>query len=219
VKNWVNQTVSWYKERVNEVDIAWLAGIMDGEGCFSVKRPIVRKSGKARGKMTSYQLWVVICNTSKAMIDRVSRILTDVGVHHQPIRRVWKGQKATRWQYWLHVAKKDDVLKITRILLPHLTAKKTEAEVVEWFLNRACQVKMYRQTKLDAVVLETMSVIKRNGGEAPAEVEAILREVIPSQATGGHRMADVLVEGVETRSVSSNNNPTQERPASQRPLN
>ena len=198
---------------MNEADIAWLAGIVDGEGCFSVKRPIVRKSGSAKGKRTSYQLWLVICNTSQAMIVRVSQILTDVGVSYQPIRRVWKGRRATRWQYWLHVARKSDVLKITQILLPHLTAKKTEAQVVEWFLKRACQVKMYRQNKLDAVVLETMSIIKRNGGEAPVEVEAILHEVIPSRATGGSHAVGRPVEGVETRSVSSNDNPTHEPPA------
>ena len=42
----------------------------------------------------------------------------------------------------------------------------------------------------------------------------MLREVIPSQAVSGHRLADgEEAEGVETRSVSPNDNPTQECPA------
>jgi hypothetical protein len=169
--------------------------------------------------MTSYSLWVVICNTSKAMIDRVSRVYAELGVYHTPIRRVWKGKKATRWQYWIHVARKDDVKRLTEAILPQLTAKRAEAEIALWFLTRACQVTRYRQTELDKLVLNQMARIKRNGGEAPAEVVAILREVIPSQAEPGHRDGGGGSEGVETRSVSPNDNPTHECPASQSLLN
>lgn len=195
-------------------DIAWLAGIVDGEGCFTVKRPIKRKSGKRQGNVTSYQLWMVICNTSRAMIDRVARVLAKAGVQHQPVRRVWKGKKATRWQFWIHVARKHDLLRLTEILLPHLTAKRDEAEIVIWYLKRACLDQQHRTTPVEMAVLDSMSKIKRNGGEAPAEIAAMLREVIPSQAVPGHRLADgVGAEGVETRSVSPNDNPTQECPA------
>jgi len=195
-------------------DIAWLAGIVDGEGCFAVKRPIKRKSGKRQGSVTSYQLWMVICNTSRAMIERVVRVLAAAGVHHQPVRRVWKGKKATRWQFWIHVARKQDLLRLTEILLPHLTAKRDEAEIVLWYLKRACLDQQHRTTPVEMAVLDSMSEIKRNGGEAPAEVAAMLREVIPSQAVPGHRPADGGgAEGVETRSVSPNDNPTQECPA------
>lgn len=197
-------------------DIAWLAGIIDGEGCFSVKRPIRRKSGVRAGYKTSYQVWLVLCNTSKAMVERASSILTDAGIAHQPIRKVWKGRKATRWQYWLHVAKKADVLRATELLLPHLTAKKLEAEVVCWFLRRACRSRVYRTTPLDRAMLDAMSVIKRNSGEAPAEICEMLREVIPSQAISGTGVAaGGEMEGVETRSVSPNDNLTHECPAAQ----
>jgi len=200
----------------NETDIAWLAGIVDGEGCFAVKRPIKRKSGKRQGSTTSYQLWLVLCNTSQAMVIRASRILTEIGVQHQPIRRVWKGDKATRWQYWLQLARKHDLLKATEALLPYLTAKKTEAEIVVWYLRRACQVEQHKMTAVEAAIIDSMAVIKRCGGEAPAEIERMLREVIPNQAVSGRRQADDgETEGVETRSVSPNNNPTHECPTSE----
>ena len=68
-------------------------------------------------------------------------------------------------------------------------------------------------TALDVALLNALSVVKRNGGEAPAEIEQMIREVIPSQADAGHRQADdEATEGVETRSVSPNNNPTHECP-------
>lgn len=196
---------------LKDVDIAWLAGIIDGEGCFSIKRPIPKR--KTPHRKTSYQVWVVLCNTSESMVRRAESILKDMGVEHQPIRRVWKGQRATRWQFWLHVARKHDVLRMTEMLLPHLTAKKTEAEIVQWYLSKSCRVAQYRTTELDALVLDSMSAIKRNGGEAPAEVLSILREVIPSQASPGLPKGEGL-EGVETRPVRLNDNPVQECPTS-----
>ncbi len=200
--------------KVSEADLAWLAGIVDGEGCFSVKRPITRQGAHRTGQRTSYQLWLVICNTSEPMMKRVRRIYDALGVTGAKPRKVWKGDRATRWQHWLEIAKKHELLCVTQAILPHLTAKRDEALIVEWFLRRACAVKNYKPTSLDRLAMESMAAIKRNGGEAPAEILQVLREVIPSQAVSGNRPADDLeTEGVETRSVSSNDNPIHECPA------
>ncbi len=199
--------------KVSETDLAWLAGIVDGEGCFSVKRPIARQGAHRCGQRTSYQAWLVICNTSEPMMRRVRSIYDALGVTGAKPRRVWKGKKATRWQHWLEIAQKHELLRVTQAILPHLTAKRDEALVVEWFLKRACAVKSYKPTSLDRLALESMASIKRNGGEAPAEILEILREVIPNQAaSGGHLAGDQDAEGVETRSVRSNDNPTHECP-------
>ena len=199
--------------KVSETDLAWLAGIVDGEGCFSVKRPITRQGVCRNGQRTSYQVWLVICNTSEPMMRRVKDIFDALGVGGAKPRRVWKGKKATRWQHWLEIARKHELLRVTQALLPHLTAKRDEALVVEWFLKRACGASSYKPTPLDRLALESMAAIKRNGGEAPAEILEILREVIPSQAVSGNHLAGGLeAEGVETTSVSSNDNPTHECP-------
>lgn len=143
------------------------------------------------------------------MVEKASRILKEAGIEHRPIRKVWKGVRATRWQYWLHVAKKEQVRKLAKLLLPYLIAKKDEAEIVIWYLDRACVDRAHKSTELERKMLDLLSIIKRNGGEAPAEIANRIREVIPSQATLGQSG----VEGVETRSVSPNNNPIQECPA------
>jgi len=189
---------------VKETDIAWLAGIVDGEGCFSVKRPVQRGNGRRK-----HQVWLVICNTSRSMMDRAQKIMTGLGAKTPPMRRVWKGAKATRWQYWLNLCGKDDLLHVTKCLLPHLTAKRVEATVVVWHLERACAVRAYKNTPIDIAMLESLSLVKRNGGEAPAEVANLFREVIPSEATEGTGS----VERVETRGPSPNSNDPQERPA------
>ena len=185
-----------------DANIVWFAGIIDGEGCFSVKRPVKRGRGR-----TCHQVWLVLCNTNQNMVIRAANTIESLGCKRPAIRRVWKGAKATRWQYWLNIGDKYDLLRVTEALLPHLTAKSDEAEAVAWFLRRACTAKAYKRTELDIAVLESLSAVKRNGGEVPAE--SVLREIIPSLAVADN----APTEGVETRSVSSNNNPIQEPPA------
>lgn len=193
---------------IKDTDIAWLAGIVDGEGCFSVKRPVQRGTGR-----TTYQTWLVVCNTSRAMMDRVAAIIAGLGCAAPRINRKWKGQKATRWQYEIVIAAKHDLLVVTNALLPHLTAKKVEASAFSWFLSRACSDRAYVRTELDKVVLEALSKVKRNGGEAPAEVYQLLREVIPSEAFSGAADRPSENERVETRELSASNNAPHECPA------
>lgn len=198
-----------------DTDIAWLAGIVDGEGCFSIKMPVKRGTGRR-----CHQVWLVICNTSQAMVEHAADIIVSVGAKRPSIRRVWKGKKATKWQFWLNIGAKNDLLVVTEALLPHLTAKRVEAEVVAWFMRRACGQKAYKRTALDIAVLETLSVVKRHSGEAPAEVKDLLREVIPSEALRGTVSAKTgRKERVETQTGEPNNNPVHECPASSvRPL-
>lgn len=191
-------------------DIAWLAGIIDGEGCFSVKNPVRRGVGR-----TCHQVWLVLCNTSRAMVERAADIIEGLGCKRPRIRRVWKGKKATRYQYWLDVVGKSDLLTVTEALLPHLTAKRIEGEVIAWFLRRACRDRAYKRTELDKVVLGSLSAVKRCGGEAPAEVQDLLREVIPSEAFPSAAPEGVAGgdERVETRGVRLNDNLPHECPA------
>lgn len=182
-------------------DIAWLAGIIDGEGCFSIK--------KSKARPNSRQIWIVMCNTSEPMMLRYNKILESLGVGHQPMRKVWKGEKATRWQFWVHVARKTEALKLTEALLPYLTAKKDEATIVAWYLRRACKHKAYKSNETELELLDMLKIIKSNGGEAPVDVRRRINEVIPSEATEGFSS----VERVETRNLSPNNNDSHERPA------
>ena len=46
------------------VDLAWLAGIVDGEGCLTVKRPRI-----------------IIANTEDSIIDTCKKILKDFGIY------------------------------------------------------------------------------------------------------------------------------------------
>jgi hypothetical protein len=158
---------------------------------------------------------MVLCNTAPGMIYRCADIIEPVIGRRPRIRKVWKGERATRYQYWIELVKKSDLQAFTEAILPHLTAKRVEGEVAAWYLRRSCQARMYKQTALDIAVLKSLSVVKRNGGEAPAEVLDLLREVIPSEALEGYRPGRSVGSGerVETSDLSPNNNDRHERPA------
>jgi hypothetical protein len=200
----------------NETDIAWLAGIIDGEGCFSVKNPV--KTGKGRH---CHQVWIVVCNTNMNMIVRVGNIIENLGCARPSIRKVMKDKVTThrRHQYWIHVARKVDVLRVAEAVMPHLTAKRIECAAVIWYFRRACKVKFYKQTALDKTVLTALSKVKGCSGEAPAEEYELLREVIPSEVFLSIVPTSVTPVGtqgknkrVETTQVSLNNNPAHECP-------
>lgn len=201
---------------IKDTDIAWLAGIVDGEGCFSVKKPVVRRG--TRTGTTPHTVWLVVCNTSRPMMVQMHSIIEGLLGHAPRIRRVWKGKKATRYQYWINVAQKDDLLLITEALIPHLVAKKFEAECVRWFLKRQCSTRAYKRTEADKLVLEALSAVKRNGGEAPVEIVKMLRAVIPSEAFLSSLSTDEIVDGddgnerVETSRLSLNDNADHECP-------
>ena len=162
---------------VKDIDLAWLAGIIDGEGCFTLKTPVFR--GEKNG-YSPYTVWLVLCNTSEDMLIDTNNILKDLGVQIKPIRKVWKGKKATRWQYWIDVVRKHDLLKTTNALLPFLRSKRDEASIVSWFLTRSCQEKVYKRTELDIEVLKTLPALKANAGKTPPDLLQFLSDKVPA---------------------------------------
>lgn len=101
-----------------ELDIAWLAGFFDGEGCISVYR-VSKRDG------FSLLLTVTAVNTGKEAIERACRIAGAGSVScrrrsgHQPL-----------WTWRVYEGRAQEVL---RMLLPHLTVKRCEAEIAVQF--------------------------------------------------------------------------------------
>ena len=115
----------------HELDAAWLAGIMDGEGCISTTYANGNKS------KNHYRCRVEVRNTNPFMIQRITQIMGNRGIH-----------------FFLHYLKKRESYKegmvfvvtgykaiqaVLQMILPHLTAKYDEAklmsEFISWRLN------------------------------------------------------------------------------------
>lgn len=116
--------------RDKQVDAAWLAGVLDGEGYTGFLR---------NGPRGSAQVRLMIINTSPQMIQKVSLILSEWGItYHYLFERGEKSKKTDRmWKDRLRIVVSGSrgVRQILETLLPHLTAKRAEAECLLTYLR------------------------------------------------------------------------------------
>ncbi len=122
----------------SEVDRAWLAAIIDGEGCFFIHK---RKAGTpAHSKYTradgteakytrtadTYGVGLEICNTSKAIIDRVQEIAGAGTITAQtPEQNARRKQTIYRWRVAPNEAK-----RLAQEVYPHLVGKQHQARLI-----------------------------------------------------------------------------------------
>jgi hypothetical protein len=108
-----------------EVDYAWLAGIMDGEGNFQLH---VREAHNGK---TYFQPKIRVANTDVRMIEKVARIYKDLGcVFFYTINK--RKRYNDRWKDQLHieVASQGSSEKLLRAIIPFLSNKKRMAEII-----------------------------------------------------------------------------------------
>jgi intein/homing endonuclease len=116
---------------LERTDLAYLAGIIDGEGSLSV-----RAEQKNGGRLDiALKPYLDIVNTNMRLIQRVHTILAQAGVDcriytHSPAA----GGRLTAYRVRMDSAHK--IMKILPLVIPYLTAKRRRAELVYAFLSR-----------------------------------------------------------------------------------
>lgn len=121
-----------------EMDRVWLAAIVDGEGCFFIHK---RKAGtsahsnytRADGTEANYSrtadtygVGLEICNTNKAIIDRVQEIVgTGTITTQSPQQNNRRKQTIYRWRVAPNEAK-----RLAQELYPHLVGKQHQARLI-----------------------------------------------------------------------------------------
>jgi hypothetical protein len=107
-----------------ETDIAWAAGLFDGEGCVFMARQ-VRKSRPS----LSYSLRLSMSMVHKPTIERFASIVGHgkVVVHGRDKARC---NARDSWQWSTYNAK---ALNVLRMLRPHLVTKAAEADIAAQF--------------------------------------------------------------------------------------
>lgn len=122
----------------DERDRVWLAAIIDGEGCFFIHK---RKAGesayskfrRADGQDVTYKrtadtygVGLEICNTSKALIDRVQALIPLGTMTTQgPEQNDRRKQTIYRWR-----VAPNETKRIAQELYPHLVAKQHQARLI-----------------------------------------------------------------------------------------
>ena len=112
---------------INKLDLAYLAGIWDGEGCITVWR------SKRPNGVDRYTCSIVLVNTNKTLIDNAERILGLVDVYPKIYHRTWKGNQKDNYQ--LTSRNLDECEKVIKSLYPYLVSKKPQANLALKFIK------------------------------------------------------------------------------------
>lgn len=116
---------------LKEVDKAYLAGFLDGEGSISICRS--KPNNHWRYRTYRYTLEVTVTNTNKKIIELLANLFEGswmrIRHHNNP---VWKDAYCIRWAS----VKAKNLLEM---LLPYLIIKKKQAELAVEFQNRKTQ--------------------------------------------------------------------------------
>ena len=107
---------------------AYLAGIIDGEGCLRLGKHTVNG-----GKTYSYGSFIIIGNTD---INLINFLLDHLGGHASPIKSSKKQNKKGGWDWR---PKADDVTAILTRILPFLLVKSRQAELLLLYRQTVCK--------------------------------------------------------------------------------
>jgi len=119
---------------MQDTDLAWLAGIMEGEGTFAIYHQ-VRKTSK-NGPSGQLRGCVSLTNTDPTLINKAYEIFMSLGVEMH-IHEYKNKKGSTRPVYDMQTAQQSKVKLICEKLLPFLYGeKKAKAEMLLRFVTK-----------------------------------------------------------------------------------
>lgn len=120
------------QSRGNFRDAVWLAAMLDGEGCISARFIWNKKYPD----MPRVGLRISIGNTCNDLQDEVEAVVERItGTHRKSYNQAVDSKRKPIRN--LHITSSEDIFKVLTAVLPHLIAKKTQAELVlSWIEQR-----------------------------------------------------------------------------------
>lgn len=171
-KNWQIK-IEGYKEELRDrttAEMAWLAGIIDGEGYIgSWKGKVHLKHKNPSWCPYHYIPELCIYNTNKKIINEAIRIIgvgKGVKVYKRPATTKWKvGYRISVWSYKLEA--------LLQVISPFLIAKREQAEIIlRWFESRRHAGRLRGQnhvggrahySEAEVFLIEQLKVLNRKG--------------------------------------------------------
>lgn len=152
---------------LEQAEIAWLAGLLEGEGCFRLRRA----AGRARGNLD------VQLNMTDEDVVRRAHAVSRLGTCHGPYQ-----QSGNRKPYWVwKVSGNDDAEALMEALLPWMGARRAEqikSITKEWREQPESKTGRSRQTCSWAAeaVLADFNFTHNTNGMIAAAYEAVTGE-------------------------------------------
>jgi hypothetical protein len=113
---------------------AWLAGVMDGEGCFFVRHN--HNGGGICGQIS-------FCSKDEAFMNAVLNVLALVDLKPN----VTHYSTSTTRMHGIHIGNKEAILRLTSALLPYLQLKRPQAGILNCLMARKSRTR--KPTRLD----------------------------------------------------------------------
>lgn len=110
-------------------DLAWLGGVIDGEGCIALNR-------RVRGNAVNYHPQIVISNTDPFMIEECGRILRLAGIGHWVMWRKREGDRNRRMMGHVAISGYRRCQKALGTLTSRVRGKRDQAELLLEFIER-----------------------------------------------------------------------------------
>ena len=141
---------------------AWLAGIIDGEGCLSIWRRNVRSGSGV--KIVSTQAGISITNSNAALLNECRELLDALGVKHSYIT---PKNAAKRPMRRIFVRNHASLLILLDAIDPYLIGKRDQAALLREFVTRAAARKGFQATEERVGYCARMSELNQFGELIP----------------------------------------------------
>jgi len=117
---------------MNDFDIGWIAGLLDGEGSIVLVRPsYVRKSDSRRA--VTPRILVAVCDF--LILQKYTTLLSELGINYGYVKQDKFVKKGARWSrpnpvIHVYIAHQESIVKLLELVYDHLTLKKRNASLV-----------------------------------------------------------------------------------------
>lgn len=119
------------------MDISWLAGILEGEGCFTVQTRTIVPKRKGGMRMPSYTPLIQVTNTNELIIEKTQRIMKELGIGCYVYLQKQSGYRSCYRVVVLGLKKCQTFLNIMK---PYIECRKPQADCLDAFIQARLQV-------------------------------------------------------------------------------
>ena len=113
---------------MRETDLAYLAGIVDGEGCISIVRSRSEYAKVDGSRSLRYRMRVTIVSTTPKIIIACSETMNEIGVKHNVNSAAPDAPRKTRFN--LCVSSISSAVSLLKAIYPYLKEKQNQADLI-----------------------------------------------------------------------------------------
>jgi hypothetical protein len=151
-------------QRLSDLQVGYLAGIMDGEGCITF---VYHKCKTNVNVIHSPVVFLcAVANSNPLIIESVTSLLRSLEIRHKVYtpKKEWN-KKAKKRPYAVHVLGMDSIKAYLNVIGEHLSGKKAQATLTLEYLERRKEGQRVKEiTERDLQIIATVRDMNRNYG-------------------------------------------------------